>query len=153
MLSNICIQRVVNLPMDIHQELSIASSREGFPSINWLIDEWTNGKNTFSLPGESFYEARVNGRLVGVCGLNLDPYGTDLSLGRLRRLYVLPELRRKGVGRLLVSRVLKDAHGHFKVVRLMTLDNHSALFFEALGFSKVIGEERVSHTIQLNPLG
>ena len=107
-------------------------------------------KKTFSLPGESFYEARVNGRLVGVCGLNLDPYGTDLSLGRLRRLYVLPELRRKGVGRLLVSRVLKDACTHFQIVRLMTLDNHSALFFEALGFSRVLGEERISHIIQLN---
>lgn len=122
-----------------------AANLEGFRPIQWLRDEWEAGANRFSLPGEAFYTARMEGRLVGVCGVNQDPFAQKAKIARLRRLYVIPELRRKGVGRQLVKRALEDAVKNFEVIRLRTVDSNSAAFFEAIGFIKVKGDESATH--------
>lgn len=122
-------------------------------ALRWLLEDWEKGTNRFSEPGEALYEARIDGRLVGVCGLNLDPYVEDATSGRLRRLYVLPEFRRRGVGRSLVLRALEDAHSTFRVVRLRTINEQSAAFFESLGFVRVQGLENCSHKKEFDPHG
>jgi GNAT superfamily N-acetyltransferase len=141
---DICISRVHTLPPDLDRELVPASVREGFEPVRWLHDDWEAGTNRFSAPGEAFYVARVDGRLVGVCGVNRDPFVDDPTVGRLRRLYVLPEFRRRGVGRQLVERALQDAGEHFDVVRLRTTDARSAAFFEVVGFTRIQGQEGVT---------
>jgi len=141
------IARVHSLPDDLAEELIPASVKEGFSPMRWLKEQWDTGTNRFSEPGEALCIARLGGRLVGVCGLNRDPFTRDSGTGRLRRLYVLPELRRKGIGRVLVLRVLEDAQGHFDRVELRTLDDQSAEFFEALGFARLDGVEGATHRI------
>ena len=76
-----------------------------------LVDEWRDGSNRFDRPGEAVFGAWVEGRLVGVCGLNIDPYVRDERMGRVRHLYVLTACRRHGVGRLLMARVIEAACG------------------------------------------
>jgi len=129
----------------MHNEVGPAAAQEGFRPIKFLQRDWARGTNRFSKPGEGFYAARSAGRLVGVCGLNRDPYSDDEATARLRRLYVLPAFRRRGVGSALVSHAIQDAVEHFTVVRLRTLDEGSAQFFEALGFRPVNGQEAVTH--------
>lgn len=126
-----------------------ASTAEGFTPVQWLRNDWETGRNRFSGPGEALYVARIEGRLVGICGLNRDPYADESDIGRLRRLYVLPGQRRKGIGSQLVRRVLDDAREHFTSVRLRTLDDRSARFFAALGFSKVGGVKAATHEMKL----
>ena len=149
MLSYLVVQQVYDLPEDI-LELSRAAAEEDFKPIRWLIDEWDNESNRFSLPGEALYEVRAGKRLVGICGLNRDPFRKGEKLGRLRRLYIHPEFRRKGIGRQLVMKATGDATNEFEAIRLMTLDDESAKFFEAVGFHRVEGEERVSHSISVD---
>jgi hypothetical protein len=37
-------------------------------------------------PGEALFVARVGERVVGVCGLNVDPYTAEPRVGRVRHL-------------------------------------------------------------------
>ena len=145
MMADIEIAQVVDLPDDFDLELVDAAEREGFAPIAWLKDQWREGTNQFSGPGEGLFVARTQGRLVALCGLNKDPFDGSGSMGRLRRLYVLPELRRMGIGRMLVEEVLRKAHDHFDGVNLRTLDENSAAFFEHLGFSRTEGVKAVTH--------
>jgi GNAT superfamily N-acetyltransferase len=145
---DIVINRLDGLPTDISYELLQASILEDFAPVQWLIEHWREGNNQFSLPGEALYEARHGVRLIGICGINQDPYGnSELSLGRIRRLYVLPEYRRQGVGRKLVLRAIGDAHSHFSEINLRTFDKQSAKFFEAIGFVRVEGKAHKTHQL------
>jgi N-acetylglutamate synthase-like GNAT family acetyltransferase len=145
----VTIEKVRTLPPDLAGELMRASTAEGFTPLQWLQDDWETGRNQFSEPGEALFVARMAGRLVGICGLNRDPYVDGPGVGRLRRLYVLPGERRKGIGSRLVRRVLDGAREHFTSVHLRTLDDRSAQFFAELGFSKIEGAKVATHEIKL----
>ena len=149
MISNIIIQQVKELPTDFSNELLPASIREGFEPIMWLKDDWKSGKNKYNQFGEAFYIARFGNKLVGVCGVNRDPYSTDVSVCRLRRLYVLPSTRRIGVGRLIVEQAISIARNHFTTIRLRTLDDQSALFFKAVGFRETKNQKEATHEMRL----
>jgi N-acetylglutamate synthase-like GNAT family acetyltransferase len=145
MVEKIEMSRVDTLPADLDESLLPEAIQEGFNALRWLRDDWKHGVNRFSEPGEAIYTARVSGRLAGVCGVNLDPFAGDAEIGRLRRLYVHPQFRRRGVGRRLVQHALNNSRGHFRRIRLRTLDESSAAFFEAIGFTKFEGDERCTH--------
>ena len=106
-----------------------------------LKENWRCGANRFVLPGEALFEARVQDRLAGLCGLNRDPYLRDGGTGRVRHLYVLPESRSHGVGRSLVENVVHHAHSEFSRLRLRTDSPEAARFYEAIGFSPVVETE------------
>lgn len=101
--------RCVNeLPSDIKSQWLEAAVREGFAPMQWRIEDWLDGKNRFSLPGEALYEARIAERLVGVCGMDQDPHAECKSKpGHIRRLFVLPAFRRLGVSTKLVLRAVE----------------------------------------------
>src|SRR5262249_23887642 len=46
-------------------------------------DDWESGANRFDGPGEVLFEARVGSRLVGICGLDRDPYAQWAEIGHL----------------------------------------------------------------------
>jgi GNAT superfamily N-acetyltransferase len=62
-----------------------------------------SGTNRFNKRGEAIFAASAAGALIGVCGLNVDPYASDPRVGRVRHLYVLSGFRQLGVGRQLVE--------------------------------------------------
>jgi GNAT superfamily N-acetyltransferase len=105
-----------------------------------LTDEWTSGANRFDKPDEALFVASVHGVVVGVCGLNVDPYGGDESVGRVRRLYVLRAYRGRGVGRRLVQAVVSAAAiRRFRMLRVRTENPEAARLYERLGFRQVAG--------------
>ena len=132
-------------------ELVAESERLGLRLVRRLADEWATGANRFDRPGEILFGAFIDGRLVGVCGLNIDPYAGDERVGRLRHLYVLSAFRRMGVGRQLVERVMKAAHGRFDAVRLRTNDAAAARLYETLGFRRDVGRDDCTHVANLAP--
>jgi GNAT superfamily N-acetyltransferase len=128
-------------------ELAMDAERDGHRMVSRLIAEWTEGTNRFDRPRERLYVATVDGRVVGVCGLNVDPYVADERIGRVRRLYVSAGERRLGIGSVLVERILQDARGAFDVLRLRTRNPVAAAFYESHGFIEVEGDEACTHQL------
>jgi GNAT superfamily N-acetyltransferase len=113
------------------------SEREGFRFLARLVREFDDGGNRFAAPGEALLGCYRGAELVGVGGLNRDPYSPEPRVGRLRHLYVSPPFRRRRVGRTLVDALVAAARPHFGVLLLRTDTPAAARFYEALGFAPV----------------
>jgi GNAT superfamily N-acetyltransferase len=139
------------LPPDRIRDLLADSEAAGSRIVRRLVDEWADRTNRFDRPGETLFGAWASGRLVGVCGLNVDPYAGDDRVGRVRHLYVLTPSRRLGVGRQLMTRVIDSARGRFKALRLRTSSEAAARLYAALGFRPVAGAGEFTHVLALVP--
>jgi GNAT superfamily N-acetyltransferase len=113
------------------------SEREGFRFLARLVREFDDGTNRFDAPGEALLGCYRGAELVGVGGLNRDPYSPEPQVGRLRHLYVSPPFRRRRVGRTLVDSLVAAARPHFGVLLLRTDTPAAARFYETLGFAPV----------------
>lgn len=142
------ISMVSNGDVPVLARLEEQARDEGYSFVDRAIEEWASGANRFDRPGEGIFLAKFDAAVVGMCGLNRDPYLTDPSVGRLRHLYVSPDVRRKGVGRSLVRACIDLAGRHFDRVRLRTLDPGAAAFYEMMGF-KPVDEPDATHSIDL----
>lgn len=141
----------VSRPPDAECLIGLAADAEadGHRMVTQLIAEWRDGSNGFRRPGESLYVASIRDEVVGVAGLNVDPYVDDPRTGRVRRLYVAVEHRRHAVGSLLVSRIIGDARRAFDLLRLRTRNPEAAAFYESHGFVPVVGDDICTHRLVL----
>ena len=142
------ISAVTTLPDGI-LELLETSLSEGHDLVERLVAEWEDGTNRFDRTGEILLEARRLGRLVGVGGLNRDPYIDDPGVGRIRHLYVVPAARGVGAGRDLVIALVDHARGSFERVRLRAGPDEARDFYLRLGFEETPDEEDSTHQIRL----
>jgi GNAT superfamily N-acetyltransferase len=117
---------------------------EGFLFVDRLVRDWTSGSNRFDLGGEQFLYAFAGEILIGVCGLNRDPYLDQDGIGRLRHLYVRQCARHRGVASALVRRMLDEAGNTFRIVRRRTATTEAAAFYLRHGFVPV-RDETASH--------
>lgn len=60
-------------------ELRSQSMAEGFNILRRLEDNWLSGQHRFDKSGEKLIGASVDGLIVGVCGLNIDPFTRKLA--------------------------------------------------------------------------
>ena len=126
-------------------ELEVDARADGRAMVSRLLEEWLDGRNRFSRAGERAYVARRGDRIIGVCGLNIDPFSGTGRIGRVRRLYVAVRDRRNGVGTAVINQLIADAHGVFDWLHLRTYDADAAAFYEAIGFDPVIGNDSCTH--------
>ena len=140
------IKAPVGEPLDLASLAGLASA-EGHAFVARTQTEWDSKANRFDAPGEGLFLALAATEIVGQCGLNVDPYIDDPSVGRLRHLYIAPAHRRRGIGRELVEACLGLARNRFDRVRLRTQNEAAAQFYEAIGFSRT-DEPDATHTIQ-----
>ena len=145
------IERLRDLPLDQLGPLIDESVSQGLRFLRRLADEWTAGTNRFARSGEALLAARMAGRLIGICGLNVDPYACDARSGRVRHLYVAGAMRRRGVGRGLIGEIITLARPSFDRLRLRTDDAGAAAFYAALGFQQVADVEAATHVLELRP--
>ena len=129
--------------------LALEAEQQGFGFMRRLAAEWQSGDNRFDRPGECLLAAHYDSRLIGVGGLNRDPYVQGDGIGRLRHLYVHASARWLGVGSQLVAPILKQARGSFRVVRLRATTAEAAAFYGRLGFVST-SEEAASHVMVLD---
>jgi N-acetylglutamate synthase-like GNAT family acetyltransferase len=125
--------------------LEADAKADGCVMVSRLIREWLDGRNRFSRVGEKAYVAKREERVCAVCGLNRDPFAGDERVGRVRRLYVAVQDRRTGVGTAVIERLMADARGVFKWVRLRTHDRAAAAFYVRIGFEPVAGDAECTH--------
>ncbi len=133
-MTDVVARAVTSLPTDL-TDLLESSVVEGYEFVQRLVEDWEEGANRFDRAGEVLLEARVEGRLVAVGGLNRDPYLDDPEVGRIRHVYVHPEARGNGVGRLLLDTLVNHARHVFRRVRVRAVPPERGSFYERLGFS------------------
>jgi GNAT superfamily N-acetyltransferase len=145
------VEPLSGIPTDCLGAWLAESEQDGARIVRRLIEEWATGVNRFDRPGEALFGASVGGRLVGVCGLNVDPYAAEARVGRVRHLYVLSASRRLGVGRYLVAAVIEAARGRFDTLRLRTANPAAARLYETLGFRACGEVAHCTHVMDLAP--
>ena len=133
-------------------EVLAQSKQEGFRFIERLINEYEAGTNRFEQIGEILLGCYDETKLVGICGLNRQAMEGDLSIGRIRRFYVLPQYRRTGIGRLLIESLLSYAIGHFNKLVLKTDTVAASRFYESVGFLRVNNNEEITHYIDVDKI-
>jgi ribosomal protein S18 acetylase RimI-like enzyme len=143
------VSKLVHLDLAQLGPLLHESQREGFAFLQRLWQEYVEGINCFAGQGESLYGVYNQRQLVGIGGLQADPYTKDPSLGRLRHLYVSEAVRRQGVGRELVRAVVQDARQVYKLLVLRTNTQPAAAFYQALGFVCDSSIPYATHTLPL----
>jgi ribosomal protein S18 acetylase RimI-like enzyme len=148
MRMEVVVDPVSVLPLDALAPLLAESEGEGWRFVRRLADEWARGANRFDRPGEALFMAQAGGSIVGVCGLNADPYAADGAVGRVRRLYVLRAYRGRGVGRRLVQAVVAAAAGRFRVLRVRTENSDASRLYERLGFQPLPGAPDSTHLME-----
>jgi ribosomal protein S18 acetylase RimI-like enzyme len=144
-LENVVVKRVNDLNLNDIYPLVLESEREGFRFLRRFYDDYTSGTNRFDREGEALFVAQVSSQLVGICGLNQDPYLRDSKVGRIRRLYVHPNFRKQGVGKLLVANVIEEAKRTYKTLTLRTDNPIADRFYKSIGFSTDHLYENATH--------
>lgn len=149
-MADVFVTRVEDFNVDDVYPLVLESEKEGFRFVRRLYDEYVSGANRFDRDGEALFVARM-GQIVGICGLNQDPYSQYNNVGRVRRLYVHPDIRKYGLGRRLVLDVIWEAKRHYEVLTLRTDNPVADQFYRAIGFSTVHVPDHATHWLSLNP--
>lgn len=144
------IEPINELDLDAIAPLMVSSEREQFNFVRRLVNDWQSEINRFARPSEQLFVAKVASQVIGIGGLNVDPYQRNVRIGRIRHLYVLPEQRRRGVAGNLVQHILEFARGRFDQITLRTDTDVGSKFYESLGFEPTHDSESASHVFVLN---
>ncbi|TCN01324.1 acetyltransferase (GNAT) family protein [Paenibacillus sp. BK033] len=126
------------------------STSEGFRHIKRLVIDYEAGTNKFDGDGEALFIAIKDGDIVGVCGLNQDPHTGSKAVGRVRRLYVLPSVRRFGIGRLLMDSVITEAKNYYQMLVLKTDNPNADMFYQSIGFSVKADSQNDTHFVKFS---
>ncbi len=136
--------------VDVIKPLLEESEREGFRFLRRLVDEYESGSNRFDQPGEVLMAAFFpNKEVVAVGGLNRDPYLLNEKIGRVRRFYVSPSYRGRGVGNALLQALVRHGKEHFNVLTLYTDTKKADLFYRRCGFTSCDEFPNVTHVLRL----
>ena len=150
-LVNVLVTQVRDLNVDEVYPIVLESEMEGFRFLRRFYDEYGYGTNRFDRDGETVFVARQSNQIVGISGLNRDPYSRSGSVGRIRRIYVHPDFRRCGVGRRLVSNVILEARRFYTILTLRTDNSAADQFYRAMGFLTHDAPDNATHWLSLNP--
>lgn len=100
--------------------------------ITRLIGDWSAGAVRFERDGERLLAAYVAEGLAGIGGMTIEP--TMSGALRMRRFYIRPAMRRRGIGRMLALSLLDHARPCCSIVTVHVGNDAAAKFWESLGF-------------------
>lgn len=126
----------IELPKPGIEQLRAEARQEGFLFVERLWDEWRSSANRFSAPGEVLCGCMDQTELVAIGGLNRDPFADHAGVGRIRRVYVRPAWRKRGIGDALVRTLVENARKNFAALHLRTDNPAAARLYERIGFSR-----------------
>lgn len=137
----VVVRRIVELP-DHFDQFLVEAAAEGFDTMSVLQDEWRDGSNRFERPGEILALATIHDEIAGIGGITQD--FVDSSWLRMRRFYVRPAYRRRGVGRQIALYVLEHAKPFDRQIALHADGPEAEAFWPTLGFGP-IERENTTH--------
>ena len=108
---------------------------EGYRHMDRLAAEWASGANRFEQDDEALLVGDDGGALVGVGGVTHEPAAPDAL--RLRRFYVRPAYRGRGLGRAIAAALIETVPASTRLLTVNAGDDGAAAFWEALGFAAV----------------
>lgn len=132
-------------------KLKEESMPAGFNMLRRLEENWFNGQNRFDKPGENLLSFYADGLLIGVCGLNQDPYMLSVRAGRLRHLYVGIKCRKMQVGIMLLRTILKGSRRWFDFIKT-NAPQSAFTFYERAGFIPLADVDTVTHRLYLEDI-
>lgn len=141
------VSNIDKLP-DGFDKLVHQSVEQNFNFLVKMQNEWRSGVNRFNGEGEIVFGAFDDDTLVGVCGINIDPYVDDPLIGRLRHLYVSMPYRGYGLGSELVDRCMQHGLIKFTCIRLKAASSHTDNFYRKFGFTRAT-HDSATHVISL----
>jgi GNAT superfamily N-acetyltransferase len=127
-----------------------ASREEGYLFLVRLEHEYLSGKVRFDAPGETLLGVLDNSTLVAIGGLTQDLNFDVQCTGRVRHVYVLPEYRRRGIGKLRLAEIEPRARAHFNALILRTTSMAAVTFYERIGYEALAPEGTATHRRLLN---
>ncbi len=68
------ILKIQDFSPDDFDDAIAQSVNSGFKAIQRLANNWLSGENRFDRQGEALFVAKESDRIIGICGLNIDPY-------------------------------------------------------------------------------
>ncbi|MBA5801216.1 GNAT family N-acetyltransferase [Rhizobium sp. WYCCWR 11317] len=119
------------LPREI-ADLESEARWEGYRHVARLIDEWSIGDNRFEHHGERLLGAYVDDAIVGIGGMTVDSAISGAL--RMRRFYIRPSMRGRGIGRMLALAPLDHARSFCTFVTVHAGNDGAARFWVSLGF-------------------
>lgn len=143
-----CLIEISDENVEALHSLIGESTRGGYHFLQRTIDDWYSGANRFDRSGEKLWGVFMGEDLIGIGGLNIDPYIVAPKIGRIRHLYVREARRREGFATLLMRKIIEEASYNFTVLRVFTNNADAGTFYEKLGF-KQAAEYKASHFITL----
>lgn len=144
------IQAIESLTHDDLFPLLSASLSEGYGFVQKLWEEYRSGANRYDRDGAALLGGYVDDKLCAIGGLHRDPYLNQPDIGRIRHLYVLPNVRRMGIGRQLVTALIEHSRAHFRILTLRTPTQHGDAFYRALGFNTQPLYAKATHWLALD---
>jgi GNAT superfamily N-acetyltransferase len=119
--------------------LRLAAEAEGYRHMTRLEVDFISGVQRFEHEDEALLAAFLDGELVGIGGLTREP-GAPLGAAlRMRRLYVLPGARGRGIATMITSALLNEALSSVRLVTVHAGSSDAARFWEARGYAAVEG--------------
>lgn len=117
--------------------LMLDAEEHGHTFLSKMKAEWNSGKNRFSQQREALFSLKEEGgQIIGIGGLNIDPYANNPAVGRLRHVYIFAKYQRSGYGKLLVQKIIEQAHLSFELLRLRTRNPYAIKLYKSLGFEE-----------------
>ena len=129
-------------------EILLACTQEGHGMVKRLLNDFRSGANRFDRPGEALFVHLAASSAMAVGGLNLEPETCYGKAGRIRRLYVLPDRRGRGLARSLIEATMAFASGYHEVLTVNVGTLPARGLYEHLGFAPV-EHPRITHIRRL----
>jgi GNAT superfamily N-acetyltransferase len=115
--------------------LRAAAGAEGIRNVATLVERWVDGSERYDRDGERVLAAIAADEVVGIGALSRCPTVPDAL--RVRRFYVSPTWRRRGVARRLATTLLAFGFDHAETITCNAgASDAAAPFWERLGFSR-----------------
>lgn len=122
------------LPDDL-PKLQDEAAAEGYRFVEGILEEWDAGRYAGEDERNTLLAVYREGVLAAIGAVTPDPYDPAPDLLRLRHVYVRPDNRREGVGRVLAGALIQQGLALAPRLSLNAADAGASAFWEAMGFS------------------
>lgn len=116
--------------------LAEEAEREAIRVVSAVVGQWVDGTLRFDAPGEAILAATSVDGVVGIGALSACPHVAGAL--RVRRFYVAPSWRRRGVARALATELIANEFGRVDTITCNAQASSAAPpFWESMGFVPV----------------